>query len=224
VSFGSGIWKNPLFRIPNPGVKKAPDPGSGSATLRYRVTLEADYYLHQEFGYVAFRSFDPSCQVCYGTVPTFRVFVVLKNLGHFSGLHIGEHQIYHNRNHNSESGWIRSRCSRSGVKIPLLRKKLNLCITKNGSLNIFSFFSHEQNTNFSNCLFAEKAAVESLLYFLIMLNPQTLSYSWLKICFLHKFYLVPFFAGQATPELLNVKAFEAKLVELFKLPPVQGNR
>ncbi len=34
---GSGIWgpgsgKN-LFRIPDPGVKKAPDPGSGSATL-----------------------------------------------------------------------------------------------------------------------------------------------------------------------------------------------
>jgi hypothetical protein len=35
--FGSGIrdpgsGKNP-FRIPDPGVKKAPDPGSGSATL-----------------------------------------------------------------------------------------------------------------------------------------------------------------------------------------------
>jgi hypothetical protein len=29
---GSGIRKN-LFRIPDPGVKKAPDPGSGSATL-----------------------------------------------------------------------------------------------------------------------------------------------------------------------------------------------
>ncbi len=38
----SGIWKKPipdpgsgknLFRIPDPGVKKAPDPGSGSATL-----------------------------------------------------------------------------------------------------------------------------------------------------------------------------------------------
>ncbi len=28
----SGILKN-LFRIPDPGVKKAPDPGSGSATL-----------------------------------------------------------------------------------------------------------------------------------------------------------------------------------------------
>jgi hypothetical protein len=27
-----GSGKN-LFRIPNPGVKKAPDPGSGSATL-----------------------------------------------------------------------------------------------------------------------------------------------------------------------------------------------
>jgi len=35
--FGSGI-RDPgsgksLFRIPDPGVKKAPDPGSGSATL-----------------------------------------------------------------------------------------------------------------------------------------------------------------------------------------------
>jgi hypothetical protein len=29
---GSGIGKN-LFRIPDPGVKKAPDPGCGSATL-----------------------------------------------------------------------------------------------------------------------------------------------------------------------------------------------
>jgi hypothetical protein len=29
---GSGIGKN-LFRIPDPVVKKAPDPGSGSATL-----------------------------------------------------------------------------------------------------------------------------------------------------------------------------------------------
>jgi hypothetical protein len=32
MDLGSGIRKN-LFRIPDPGVKKAPDPGSGSATL-----------------------------------------------------------------------------------------------------------------------------------------------------------------------------------------------
>jgi hypothetical protein len=37
MGLGSGIWdpgsgKN-LFRISDPGVKKAPDPGSGSATL-----------------------------------------------------------------------------------------------------------------------------------------------------------------------------------------------
>ena len=32
MGLGSEIWKN-LFRIPDPGVKKAPDPGSGSATL-----------------------------------------------------------------------------------------------------------------------------------------------------------------------------------------------
>jgi hypothetical protein len=31
-SWDSGSGKN-LFRIPDPGVKKAPDPGSGSATL-----------------------------------------------------------------------------------------------------------------------------------------------------------------------------------------------
>jgi hypothetical protein len=30
--WGPGSGKN-LFRIPDPGVKKAPDPGSGSATL-----------------------------------------------------------------------------------------------------------------------------------------------------------------------------------------------
>jgi hypothetical protein len=34
----SGIRKN-LFRIPDPGVKKAPDPGSGSATLVRRVLI-----------------------------------------------------------------------------------------------------------------------------------------------------------------------------------------
>ena len=38
MALGSGIrdpgsGKN-LFRIPDPGVKKAPDPGSGSATLK----------------------------------------------------------------------------------------------------------------------------------------------------------------------------------------------
>jgi hypothetical protein len=31
MGLGSGIWKIP---IPDPGVKKAPNPGSGSATLR----------------------------------------------------------------------------------------------------------------------------------------------------------------------------------------------
>jgi len=43
VMVGSGIWdpdpgsgKN-LFRIPDPGVQKAPDPGSGSATLLTRI-------------------------------------------------------------------------------------------------------------------------------------------------------------------------------------------
>jgi hypothetical protein len=32
---GLGSGKN-LFRIPDPGVKMAPDPGSGSATLLYK--------------------------------------------------------------------------------------------------------------------------------------------------------------------------------------------
>jgi hypothetical protein len=41
MDLGSGILKNPIpdpgSRIPDPGVKKAPDPGSGSATL-LRIT------------------------------------------------------------------------------------------------------------------------------------------------------------------------------------------
>jgi hypothetical protein len=46
MGLGSGIREDPgsgknPFRIPDPGVKKAPDPGSGSATLvtRYVTTL-----------------------------------------------------------------------------------------------------------------------------------------------------------------------------------------
>jgi hypothetical protein len=35
---GSGIRKKPI-RIPDPGVKKAPDPGSGSATLLVSETF-----------------------------------------------------------------------------------------------------------------------------------------------------------------------------------------
>jgi hypothetical protein len=40
MGLGSGILRN-LFRIPDPvpGVKKAPDPGSGSATLHFSVVL-----------------------------------------------------------------------------------------------------------------------------------------------------------------------------------------
>ncbi len=33
MGLGSGIRRKDLFQIPDPGVKKAPDPGSGSATL-----------------------------------------------------------------------------------------------------------------------------------------------------------------------------------------------
>jgi hypothetical protein len=36
-----GSGKN-LFRIPDPGVKKAPDPGSGSATLLTRIRIRID--------------------------------------------------------------------------------------------------------------------------------------------------------------------------------------
>jgi hypothetical protein len=40
MDLGSGIRKN-LFRIPDPGVKKAPDPGSGSATLLFIYLLSS---------------------------------------------------------------------------------------------------------------------------------------------------------------------------------------
>ncbi len=39
-----GSGKN-LFRIPNPGVKKAPDPGSGSATLDGGTKLVLNQYV-----------------------------------------------------------------------------------------------------------------------------------------------------------------------------------
>jgi hypothetical protein len=39
---GSGIRKN-LFRIPDPGVKEAPDPGSGSATLPFYIGSESRF-------------------------------------------------------------------------------------------------------------------------------------------------------------------------------------
>jgi hypothetical protein len=47
MGLGSGIrdpgsGKN-LFRIPDPGVKKAPDPGSGSATLAVQIFNFSDY-------------------------------------------------------------------------------------------------------------------------------------------------------------------------------------
>jgi hypothetical protein len=45
---GSGIRKKNLFRIPGPWVKKAPDPGSGSATLlKYQnfCELKSEYLL-----------------------------------------------------------------------------------------------------------------------------------------------------------------------------------
>jgi hypothetical protein len=38
-SWDPGSGKN-LFRIPDPGVKKAPDPGSGSATLLFNICKE----------------------------------------------------------------------------------------------------------------------------------------------------------------------------------------
>jgi hypothetical protein len=44
-----GSGKN-LFRIPDPGVKKAPDPGSGSATLVYRIGLSTNFQLRKQQG------------------------------------------------------------------------------------------------------------------------------------------------------------------------------
>jgi hypothetical protein len=50
MNMGLGSWirdpgsgKN-LFRIPDPGVKKATDPGSGSATLL--ITQRVKFFLH----------------------------------------------------------------------------------------------------------------------------------------------------------------------------------
>jgi hypothetical protein len=49
MGLGSGIrdpgsGKN-LFRIPDPGVKKAPDPGSGSATLEKSATYYSSSHM-----------------------------------------------------------------------------------------------------------------------------------------------------------------------------------
>ncbi len=44
MGLGSGSGKN-LFRIPDPGVKKAPDPGSGSATL-VKSVKSLNYFLN----------------------------------------------------------------------------------------------------------------------------------------------------------------------------------
>jgi hypothetical protein len=54
MGLGSGIrdpgsGKN-LFQIPDPGVKKAPDPGSGSATLSVSVKSGLDAGLEQSLG------------------------------------------------------------------------------------------------------------------------------------------------------------------------------
>jgi hypothetical protein len=40
---GSEIW-DPEKPIPDPGVKKAPDPGSGSATLSGILLLDLNYF------------------------------------------------------------------------------------------------------------------------------------------------------------------------------------
>jgi hypothetical protein len=58
MGFGSGIrdpgsGKN-LFRIPDPGVKKAPDPGSGSATL-FETIGTVPTLLHFTFYNATFR-------------------------------------------------------------------------------------------------------------------------------------------------------------------------
>ncbi len=46
---GSGYWIRILTfypsRIPDPGIEKAPDPGSGSATLSKRLQCEEDSFL-----------------------------------------------------------------------------------------------------------------------------------------------------------------------------------
>ncbi len=108
LEFGIRDREKNLFRISETGVKKAPDPGSVSATLRYWVTLEADYYLHQEFGYVAFQSINPSRHDRYGNYSIHGrvVFSLYTYLGHFSVLKIGGHQINH-KIITPNQGWIR---------------------------------------------------------------------------------------------------------------------
>jgi hypothetical protein len=54
MSFGSGI-RDPgsginLFRIPDPGVKKAPNPGFGSATL-YKMNKNTTAVISDEWGF-----------------------------------------------------------------------------------------------------------------------------------------------------------------------------
>jgi hypothetical protein len=51
----SGIRKN-LFRIPDPGVKKAPDPGSGSAT---QGKIPADNHRCQKHGLISYSYYKP---------------------------------------------------------------------------------------------------------------------------------------------------------------------
>jgi hypothetical protein len=66
-----GSGKN-LFRIPNPGVKKAPDPGSGSATLPISLDLDLDpvnleFYVNMliELPFLRPARYKNVCRVCY---------------------------------------------------------------------------------------------------------------------------------------------------------------
>ncbi len=69
MGLGSGIrdpgsGKNP-FRIPDPGVKKAPDPGSGSATLIFSITRQQNL-------------FKTICANTESTVDTYLIFTTFK--------------------------------------------------------------------------------------------------------------------------------------------------
>jgi hypothetical protein len=55
---GLGSRKN-LFRIPDPGVKKAPDPGSGSATLLSTVEYKTRISKFFDFGSKILTAYSP---------------------------------------------------------------------------------------------------------------------------------------------------------------------
>ncbi len=105
-----GSGKN-LFRIPDPGVKKAPDPGSGSATLVCIVLFYRSVWSPDSWTFRTFYVFCPDILVLYR--PFERQFgtgwmasLVWKNLfGTGAGQGFGSVFIWYGSG-SSMSGWI----------------------------------------------------------------------------------------------------------------------